>query len=108
MNVALARFEGVDPAILGLLVEPLQEVFGLVSLTEQAIALPNNAYYDIRGQWLARGLCRALAEADQGLEEGLQHVKLGVTDRDLFTTGLNFVTGFSVPEKKCAVLSTAR
>ncbi len=66
-----------------------------------AASLPAKGFDAERGQRLASSLFPAC------LAEPGEHV-LGVTEADLFETGLNFVFGYSQPDGRAAVISLAR
>jgi archaemetzincin len=66
-----------------------------------AAALPAKNFNPKRGQYLASSLFEACQR-----EPGSR--VLGVTDADLYETGLNFVFGYSQPGGRVAVISLAR
>jgi archaemetzincin len=66
-----------------------------------AAPLPAKGFNSKRGQYLASSLFGAcLAESGARV--------LGVTEADLYETGLNFVFGYSQPDGRVAVISLAR
>jgi archaemetzincin len=93
-------FAGIDPADVRDLVATLKRRTGAVTVDPPAEIPP--AVYDAR-----RHQYRAVALLDlvAGLSGG--HV-LGLTARDLYSNGLNFVFGMADPRSRAAVVSLAR
>jgi archaemetzincin len=99
MRLTLKPFGPVASEVL----EHLRASFG--DFDEVAVApvapLPPKGFDPVRGQRLASSLFPAcLAESGARV--------LGVTEADLYETGLNFVFGYSQPDGKVAVISLAR
>ncbi len=99
MRLTLKPFGPVDGRILESLRTELR------AFDEIAVApagpLPAKGYNSRRGQYRASSLFEAC------LSEPGNRV-LGVTDADLYETGLNFVFGYSQPGGRVAVISLAR
>jgi len=72
----------------------------VASRIEAPVPLPRSAYVPTRGQYRAESLLAMVSgyDAPHGL---------GITHRDLFARGLNFVFGIAMPGGAC-VVSTAR
>jgi hypothetical protein len=83
----------------------LGPVLGLptVQVAGEPLELPEGAHYPARGQWLASGLTEVL----KAVPAPPRALRLGLTDADLFDTGLNFVFGEASPGLG-VVVSTAR
>ena len=73
---------------------------GVASRIEAPVPLPRSAYVPTRGQYRAESLLAMVSS--YGAPHGL-----GITHRDLFARGLNFVFGIAMPGGAC-VVSTAR
>ncbi len=99
MRLTLKPFGAVDS---GLLQRLGQELRGFEEVVVAPPApLPTKGYNAKRDQYLASSLFE-MCLAEPGARV------LGVTDTDLYETGLNFVFGFSQPDGKVAVISLAR
>ncbi len=99
MRLTLKPFGPVDAGVLEHLrreLRPFDEV-----VIAPAAALPPNGLNPKRGQYRASSLFQACL-----LEPGTR--VLGVTEADLYETGLNFVFGYSQPDGRVAVISLAR
>lgn len=99
MRLTLKPFGPVEPEILGHLRRELRGFDEIV--VAPPVALPARGYDASRRQQLASSLFPACLE-----ESGVR--VLGVTDADLYETGLNFVFGYSQPDGRVAVISLAR
>lgn len=100
-------------AVAEALAGALAPALGLpAEVSEQSLDLPERAYYPTRDQWLASGLLTALKDANPpGGSSGSgprAPLLLGLTDADLFDTGLNFVFGEASERHGAAVVSLAR
>lgn len=81
----------------------LEEAFAMsVEVLPHQLNVPQGAFYPHRGQFLASSLIREVA-----VLEG-EAMLLGITEQDLFSTGLNFVFGQASSGDHAAVFSTAR
>ncbi len=99
MRLTLKPLGSVDTGILENLRKELSG-FGEIDLASPA-SLPPDGFNAKRGQYLASSLFVAcLAEPGTRV--------LGVTDADLYETGLNFVFGYAQPHGRVAVISLAR
>ncbi len=99
MRLTLKAFGPVDPGVLEALRNELRGFDEIV--LGRAAPLPKDGWNAKRGQYRASSLFEAcLAEPGTRV--------LGVTDADLYETGLNFVFGYSQPHGRVAVISLAR
>ena len=99
MRLTLKPFGRLEPRVLEALREELRGFGDVVVAT--AASLPERGFNPKRDQYLASSLFDAcLAEPGTRV--------LGVTDEDLYETGLNFVFGYSQPGGRVAVISLAR
>ena len=110
-RLVLLQCFGSNPA-LGAAAEALAAALGPAlglpaQVADQPLELPASAHYPGRGQWLASGLIAALEAAPAPAPAERPRLRLGLTDVDLFDTGLNFVFGEASPGRG-AVVSTAR
>jgi predicted Zn-dependent protease len=81
----------------------LEEAFAMsVEVLPHQLHVPQDAFYPHRGQFLASSLIREVA-----VLEG-EAMLLGITEHDLFSTGLSFVFGQASSGDHAAVFSTAR
>ncbi len=99
MRLTLKPFGNVEPSILALLQKELLG-FDDVALAPPA-PLPLRGLNAKRGQYLASSLFEACMT-----EPGTR--VLGITEADLYETGLNFVFGYSQPDGRVAVISLFR
>lgn len=99
MRLTLKPFGSVEPGVLEHLRRELRPFDEIV--LAPAAPLPPNGFSAKRGQYLASSLFEA-CRAESGTRV------LGVTDADLYETGLNFVFGYSQPDGRVAVISLAR
>lgn len=93
-------FAGVDPADVAELVAALRKRTGAVTV-DAPVEIPPAVYDSRRHQYRAEALLDLLG----GLSGG--HL-LGLTARDLYADGLNFVFGIADPHRRAAVVSLAR
>jgi archaemetzincin len=98
-DLVIVPFEGTPAEITQALAEDLA-ARGVATRIDAPVPLPHSAYAPQRGQYRAEALL-ALVHG-----HGAAHV-LGITHRDLFAGGLNFVFGIASPRGAC-VVSTAR
>ena len=98
MRLTLKPFGPVGPEVLEHLRKTLRD-FDVV--LAPAAPLPDTGYDGTRQQRLASSLFPSCLS-----EPGVR--VLGVTDADLYETGLNFVFGYSQPNGRVAVISLAR
>ncbi len=99
MRLTLKPFGPVPAGVLDHLRKELRTFDEIV--VAPAVPLPARGLSAKRGQYLAS----SLFEACLG-EPGTR--VLGVTDADLYETGLNFVFGYSQPDGRVAVIGLAR
>lgn len=98
MRLTLKPFGTVDRGVLEHLAK---EIRGFEEIVVAAgAALPEKGFNAKRNQYLASSFFEACLR-----EPGAR--VLGVTDTDLYETGLNFVFGFSQPDGRVAVISLA-
>ncbi len=100
--ITLVPFEGVDLDAVAALTGPLAYVFKERVQVGDVLPLPASAYDAGRKQYRAP-LLIALLQAS-----GTRDRFLGVTGRDLYDEGLNFVFGEADPPNGRAVISLAR
>ena len=99
MRLTLKPFGPVDAGVLDHLQRELRAFDEVVIAS--ATPLPEMGFNPKRGQYRASSLFVACLR-----EPGTR--VLGVTEADLYETGLNFVFGFSQPGGRAAVISLAR
>lgn len=99
MRLTLKPFGPVDAGVLDHLQRELRAFDEVVIAS--ATPLPEMGFNPKRGQYRASSLFVACLR-----EPGTR--VLGVTEADLYETGLNFVFGYSQPDGRVAVISLAR
>lgn len=97
---------GLDEGdVLQVLSEDLKRVFGCRVRTAHRLEIPSDSYSAPRNQYLAPLFLQALRNSrDPEREEKI----LGVTDKDLYVEGLNFVFGQAELGGSFAVISLTR
>jgi len=99
MRLTLKPFGPMPPGVLEDLQKELRDFEEVV--LAPGTPLPERGFNPKRGQYLASSLFEAcLAEPGTRV--------LGVTEADLYETGLNFVFGYSQPDGRVAVISLFR
>jgi archaemetzincin len=98
VNLRIVPFEGTPEPLAGMLARDLA-AHGISARVDAPVPLPDSAYAAARGQYRAESLLALLG--------GYSRHVLGVTHRDLYAGGLNFVFGIASPGGAC-VVSTAR
>jgi archaemetzincin len=93
-------FAGLDPTDVADLVAALKERTGAVTV-DAPVEIPPAVYDARRHQYRAEALLDLLGDSSGG------HL-LGLTARDLFADGLNFVFGMADPRRRAAIVSLAR
>ena len=99
MRLTLKPFGPVDVGVLEHLRTEIR-AFGEIVIAATA-PLPEKGFNPKRGQYRASSLFEVCLR-----EPGTR--VLGVTEADLYETGLNFVFGYSQPDGRVAVISLAR
>ena len=103
-SITLLPFFEPAPELFEPLAGELRRIFGLPVETGAVLPLSQSAYDPSRGQFRAFGL---LQEACR-LKKSPNEIVLGVTDKDIYESRLNFVFGLASSSMRCAVVSTAR
>jgi len=98
-EIQLIPFGEIDPQILKILADEVKRVFSIKTVIKDPLPLPDDAFNQKRGQFLASKLIKALPRNE---------ISLGITDRDLYAPSLNFVFGQALLGMKVAVVSLAR
>jgi len=101
-KIVLAPFTGDISEILAFLKEQLADIFHLPIDEHPPLSLPQ-AYNPIRGQYFSRPFLERLLT----IKEGNEFI-LGITDKDLYTSGLNFIFGEAAIYAGVAVIALAR
>ncbi|WP_457599401.1 archaemetzincin family Zn-dependent metalloprotease [Hydrogenimonas sp.] len=103
-GILIVPFFEMEPAVSLPLEEALTKIFALSVRMGSVLPLPAGAYDASREQF------RALALLERACEERFEagQIVLGITDRDLYESRLNFVFGLASASMGCAVISTAR
>ncbi|WP_457620298.1 archaemetzincin AmzA [Methanopyrus sp.] len=106
MKLCLVAFDGRIP-LLSSIVDRFEEhvsgYLGEVKVEKERAKLPEHAYSEERGQYLAGALLDTLREV-----KGDYDRVLGLTSEDLYAPGLNFVFGQARCPGREAVVSVAR
>lgn len=102
VRIAIVPFGDLDPRKLHALRDRLQDLLRLRAEIVEAVKIPEESFVPSRNQYLAESFLLCLEEVPW---DGYVRA-LGVTDRDLFAPGLNFVFGQAYGT--VAVISTWR
>ena len=103
-DITLIRFYEPSGPVSDSLAEKLNGIFSIPVTFGPSLPLPRRGYDPLRGQYRAFEL---LQEACR-LKEHPDSIVLGITDRDIYESSLNFVFGLASSSMRCAVISTAR
>ena len=103
-RVRIVPFFRGDPPWKRALQEGLEEIFGIEAVWDLPLSLPPEGYDPARGQFRALALLERLCVRKEYAGE----ILLGITDADIYESGLNFVFGLASVPYRCAVVSTAR
>ncbi|WP_456481281.1 archaemetzincin AmzA [Methanopyrus sp.] len=106
MRLCLVAFDGRIPmfdSIADRFEEHVSRYLGRVEVEKERARLPEHAYSEARGQYLAGALLDVLREV-----KGEYDRVLGLTSEDLYAPGLNFVFGQARCPGREAVVSVAR
>ena len=98
-KLVVVPFEGMPAPVVRVLAGDLA-ARGVATRIDEPVPLPGRGYVRARGQYRAESLLAFVSG------HAARHV-LGITQRDLFAGGLNFVFGIASPGGAC-VVSTAR
>ena len=93
-----------SPEWMEILREQLAEIFALPVEIGEPRELPRGSENAQRGQVLASAVLVDLCR----VEHAPGDILLGITDRDLYEEGLNFVFGLATPVHRCALVATPR
>jgi archaemetzincin len=113
-NKSLAQEQGIitlvpieldEESVLEVLGEGLERVFTCQVRIFSRLEIPANSYNFRRNQYQAPLFLAALS---RGLDPGKKEKILGITDKDLYVQGLNFVFGQAELPGVFAVISLAR
>ena len=99
----LVVFDQVDKMAVSIIAANLQAVAGLNTKILPAVAIPDDAYIPLRGQFDATIIIKKLAEGNDGAP-----FKLGILADDLCSPILSFVYGESQLGGKAALVSLHR
>lgn len=105
-GLSIIAFEPVSPAILGGFAVALGESLRRDAAVSGTLMVPKVALDDKRGQYRSRALMSELASWRS--RQGVAGFVLGVTDRDIFIPGLNFIFGEADRGDDVALVSLAR
>jgi len=104
INVIVHPFGEIESDLLEAIRAAVGERFGVSATLGHKQAVPSRAYSRERRQYRATEFLHQLAT----LSRDDDHVRLGVTNVDLFVPDLNFVFGEASAASRVAVFSTAR
>lgn len=99
-ELVIVPFEGMPASVVGALGDDLA-ARGVRTVVDPPVPLPMSAYVSRRGQFDAELLLELVGG------RGVPHV-IGLTQRDLFADGLNFVFGLAARASGACVVSVAR
>jgi archaemetzincin len=104
-RIGLVLYLAEPPIWLDFLREKLEEIFSLpVTIADPLRPIPEFTYNPQRGQYLASALMSDLCLVPRERDD----ILLGITDKDLYEEGLNFVFGLATPLYRCALVATPR
>ncbi|OMH41190.1 archaemetzincin family Zn-dependent metalloprotease [Desulfurobacterium indicum] len=103
MRICIIPETGIDESLLSFLEEKLSRIFGNAKV-KTGFLIPETAFNSYRQQFNAEMVLKSLPIPDRKK----CNLILGVTEKDLFADGLNFVFGIAEPLSGKALISTAR
>ncbi len=103
-RILIVPFFGIDSRLADALAEKLVEIFSIPLTFAAPLPLSAAALDPNRGQYRAFELLREACR----LKKSPDTIVLGITDRDIYESRLNFVFGLASASMGCAVISTAR
>lgn len=102
--IGLVTFSDVVREELSFLPPALEDITSLPAEWGSSLSIPEGAYREKRRQYLAAPFIKTLADLP-----GSGYLRLlGITDRDLFTQGLNFIFGQAIIGGRECLISLAR
>lgn len=107
MRLSILRVGTVDSDIISAILQGLKETFPQAECSVQGdiMPIPQDAYDNLRRQYNST---KILAKMAAHTEKSDARVILGVTDVDLYASGLNFVFGEAQLTGKAALISLFR
>lgn len=102
-EVSIFIFEGVSKKekVLSAIKGAVKDVLSIPSNYKKELEIPGGAFNPEREQYLAKRLLRTVIKESE-------NIGLGVTGKDIYSEGLNFVFGQASPNHNSAVLSIHR
>jgi len=86
------------------LMRKLYEIFSLDTIWGASLPMPPGSYDAARGQYRAFELLKSACATKRNARQ----IVLGITEKDMYESRLNFVFGLASSAYRCAVISTAR
>ncbi len=106
MEICLQPLGDVPNDVLNFLKVEISRILGLKCvISDLKVRIPRESYNPLRKQYLSTSLLYKLLETNELRDYGKI---LGITDRDLYVPGLNFVFGEALLNGKAAVISLHR
>jgi len=104
--LTIQPFHGVNPVFAGEVGAEAASMFGLLAKVNDPVAVPGAAWSRRRRQYRSSAFLGMLAELFPAAPPG--QVLLGVTQDDLFISGLNYIFGEADQRSGVSVISLAR
>ncbi|BAT71100.1 conserved hypothetical protein [Thermosulfidibacter takaii ABI70S6] len=101
-RIVLFPQRGIDQDLIAFLIDNLAERFGVSVDVGSYVRIPEFAYDVKRGQFLGPMVLEWIAGF------GVDGIKLGVFDVDLYAPGMNFIFGEAWPAGSAAIISITR
>jgi archaemetzincin len=107
MKLAILRIETVDSAVVSVILQGLSEAFPQTECTllKDIMPVPEDAYNQVRRQYNSSQILTRMADY---VGKAGADIVLGVTQVDLYASGLNFVFGEAQCPGKLALISFFR
>ena len=107
MKLAILRIEAADSAVVSVILQRLSEAFPQIEciLLNGIMPVPEDAYNQVRRQYNSTQILTGMADS---VGKAGADIVLGVTQVDLYASGLNFVFGEAQCPGKLALVSFFR
>lgn len=101
-QIKLIPFSNVLDISINAALDGIKEQLNVEALTGESIELPEDCFMKSRSQYLSDCLIKTLKSLDNS------YILLGITEEDIYTSGMNFIFGQAELGGSKAIVSTSR